>query len=167
MAATINFNRLLNLLDTFRILAICITFYFGYSVGFSGDIYNASAQLHFMIPLVIVIIAGLSGLEGLFFGEKSSMAKGFETGSNYQKQSAIALLSYAVVAVFVYFADWGIIAELTIFFAFIFFFFFSGLNHLMDAISNKNYKWQNINRPFITLLLIAGMLYPVIKVFAR
>jgi hypothetical protein len=42
-----------------------------------------------------------------------------------------------------------------------FFFSFSGLNHAVDVLLYKNYKWQNINRPFITLLLIAGMIYPV------
>jgi hypothetical protein len=90
--------------------------------------------------------------------------KGFEVGSNYQRQSAIALLSYAFIAVLVYFVNWGIKAELTVFFVFIFFFFFSGINHAIDAIKRKNYKWQNINRPFITLLLIAGTVYPVVMV---
>jgi hypothetical protein len=115
-----------------------------------------------MIPVVIAAIAGISGLEGLLFGKRSAEMKGFEVGSNYQKQSAIAMLSYAFAAILVYFCNWGIKAELTIFFTFIFFFFFSGLNHGIDAIQRRNYKWQNINRPFITLLLIAGMIYPVI-----
>jgi uncharacterized membrane protein YgdD (TMEM256/DUF423 family) len=138
-----------------------VAFYFGYSIGFAHG-YDPFAQLHFMIPIIIVAIAGISGIEGLLFAKRSAELKGFETGSNYQRQSAIALLSYAVVAVVVYFTNWGPKAELTIFFSFIFFFFFSGLNHAADAIRRKNYKWQNINRPFITLLLIAGMIYPVI-----
>jgi len=151
----------LQMLDIIRILSVCVAFYWGYSIGFAEEIYNPIAQLHFMIPLVIVAIAGISGLEGLFFGKQAAEIKGYEVGSRYQKQSAIALLSYAFVAVAVYFLGWGIEAELTIFFAFIFFFFFSALNHAADAIKNKNYKWQNINRPFIVLLLIAGMVYPV------
>ena len=117
-----------------------------------------------MIPIIIVAIAGLSGVEGLFFAKESAKLKGFETGSNYQKQSAIALLSYAATAIVVYFYDFGIKAELTILFTFIFFLFFSGLNHGIDAIKRKNYKWQNINRPVITLLLIAGLIYPVSQV---
>jgi hypothetical protein len=67
----------------------------------------------------------------------------------------------------VFFAHWGIMAELTILFTFLFFFFFSAVNHTFDAIKNKNYKWQNINRPFILLMLIAGVIYPVYMVFAR
>ena len=115
-----------------------------------------------MIPLIIVTISGLSGIDRLFFARESAEAKGFEVGSNYQRQSAIALLSYAVIAVLIWFIKWGIKAELTIFMAFIFFFFFSALNHAVDAIKRKNYKWQNINRPFLLLLLIAGMIYPFV-----
>ncbi len=151
----------LQILEFIRITAVCASFFWGYKIGFA-EIYNPIAQLHFMIPVIIVAIAGLSGIEGLFFAKKSAEIKGFEVGSNYQRQSAIALLSYAVIALIIYFYNWGIKAELTILFAFIFFFFFSGINHAWDAIKRRNYKWQNINRPFITLLLIAGMIYPVI-----
>ncbi|MEI6888194.1 MAG: DUF6790 family protein [Bacteroidales bacterium] len=152
---------LIKILDFLRIGIVCAAFYFGYSIGYSGG-YDPFAQLHFMIPVIIVAIAGISGFEGIFFAKQSAEMKGFEVGSNYQRQSAIALLSYAVVAIVVYFTNWGIKAELTIFFAFIFFFFFSGINHAFDAIQRRNYKWQNINRPFITLLLVIGMLHPVI-----
>jgi len=154
---------LLNLLDGLRIALVCAAFFFGYQVGYA-DGYNPIAQLHLMVPLIIVAIAGLSGLEGIFFGKESAKNKGFEVGSNYQKQSAIALLSYAVIAVIVYFSQWGIKAELTILFTFMFFFFFSAINHGIDAVKNKNYKWQNINRPFLTLILIAAMIHPVVSV---
>jgi len=157
---------LLKSLDNIRIVSVFIAFFFGYQIGFANG-YDPIAQLHFMIPVIIIAIAGLSGLEGIFFSRESAQLKGFETGSNYQKQSAIALLSYAVVAIFVYISNWGIKAELTILFAFIFFFFFSGLNHGLDAIRRKNYKWQNINRPFISLLLVAGLIYPVLKALQR
>ncbi len=153
---------LLQLLDILRIVGVAIAFFFGYKIGFA-DGYDPIAQLHFMIPIIIAAIAGISGLEGIFFAKKSAELKGFEVGSNYQRQSAIALLSYAVVAIIVYINSWGIKAELTVLFAFVFFFFFSGINHSIDAIRKKNYKWQNINRPFITLILIAGLIYPVIK----
>jgi hypothetical protein len=73
-------------------------------------------------------------------------------------------LSYAFGAVIVYFADWGIKAELTILFVFFFFFMLSAGNHAIEAIRHKNYKWQNINRPFILLLLLAGFVYPVLMV---
>lgn len=157
---------LLQVLDIIRIVSVAAAFFFGYQIGFAQG-YDPFAQLHFMIPIIIVAIAGLSGLEGIFLAKKSAELKGFEVGSNYQRQSAIALLSYAVTAIIVYVCNWGIKAELTILFAFIFFFFFSGINHGVDAIKRKNYKWQNINRPFITLLLIVGLIYPVFKALKK
>jgi hypothetical protein len=152
---------LLNLLEILRIVGTVVAFYWGYKIGFAGT-YDPIAQLHFMVPAIIVAISGTSGLQGLFLGNESAKIKGFEVGSNYQRQSAIALLSYAVIAVIVYFCNWGIRAELTILFTFIFFFFFSAVNHGVNAVKNKNYKWQNVNRPFLTLSLIAGLYYPVI-----
>ena len=154
---------LLNLIDILRIVIVCFGIFWGYTIGFNNG-YDPVAQLHVTIPVVIVAIAGFSGLEGLLFGAKTAENKGFKTDGNYQRQSAIALLSYAAVALVVYFCKWGIKAELTIFFAFIFFFIFSGINHAVDAFRNKNYKWQNINRPFITFFLTAALIYPIIKV---
>lgn len=154
----------IQLLDILRIALVGIAFYVGYDQGF-GDTYDPVIQLHIMIPVVIVAIAGISGIEGLFFGRKAALAKGYETGSNYQKQSAIALLSYAFGSLLVYFADWGIHAELAVLFIFFFFFTFSAANHALEAIRHKNYKWQNINRPFILLLLLAGFVYPIIMFF--
>lgn len=153
---------ILKMLDIIRIVCVAVAFFFGYQIGFSNG-YDPITQLHLMIPAVIVAIAGFSGIEGIFFAAKSAEMKGFEVGSNYQRQSAIALLSYAVTAIIIYIFNWGIKAELTILFAFIFFFFFSGINHGVDAIRKNNYKWQNINRPFITMLMIAGFIYPVSK----
>jgi hypothetical protein len=153
---------LLKLFDIIRIVGVTIAFFFGYQIGFAGETYDAAAQLHFMVPVMIVTIAGITGIESIFFGDKAAELKGFEVGSNYQKQSGIALLSYAFIAAFVYFAQWGIKAELTILFTFIFFFFFSAINHGVNAIKKHNYAWQNINRPFITLILIAGLIYPVL-----
>lgn len=151
---------IIKILEISRIVLVGFAYYYGYSVGFQGE-YNPEAQLHVMIPIVIFALAGLSGIEGLFFPDAAAKAKGFEVGSNYQKQSAIALLSYAVVSVVVYFASWGTMAEMTILFSFMFFLIFSAANHGIDAIKRKNYKWANVNRPFLTLMLIAGFIYPV------
>ena len=113
----------LKLLDILRIAGVVVAFYWGYQIGYA-ETYNPIAQLHFMIPVIIVAIAGTSGFEGIFFGNEAAKIKGYEVGSNYQRQSAIALLSYAAIAILVYFCNWGIKAELAILFAFLFFFIF-------------------------------------------
>lgn len=151
-------------LDIIRIVSVSLIVFFGYQIGFASAQYDPVSQLHIMIPGIIVAIAGLSGIEGLLFGKKSAALKGFKSDGNYQRQSAFALLSYAAIALGVYLLNWGIKAELTILFAFLFFFILSAINHGLDAIRRQNYKWQNVNRPFITLLLIAVLVYPVVKV---
>jgi len=157
-----------DILDITRIVLVGAAFYFGYQVGFAGETqYDAAGQLHIMVPLVIVAIAGLSGIEGLFFGRQAAEAKGYEVGSNYQKQSAFALISFTVTAVLVFFLGWGLLAELTILFVFMFFFLMSAANHAVNAIKNHNYTWQNINRPFLILLVMAGFAYPLAQLWSN
>lgn len=154
----------LQMLDIIRVAAVGVAFFFGYSIGLRNG-YDPFAQLHFMIPVVVVAIAGISGMEGLLFGRQAAEIKGYETGSNYQKQSAFALLSYAFGALLVWLADWGHRAELTVLLVFLFFFALSGINHGVDAVRRKNYRWQNINRPLLLLLLVAGFAYPLLAAF--
>ncbi len=82
----------LQILDILRMVIVIVAFFFGYLIGFAND-YDPVLQLHFMVPVVIVAIAGISGLEGLFFSKKAAEIKGYETGSNYQRQSAIHYLA--------------------------------------------------------------------------
>jgi hypothetical protein len=73
------------------------------------------------------------------------------------------LLSYAVISLVVYFGGLGINAEITIVLAFIFFMIFSASNHAYQAIVNRNFKWANLNRPFLTVMLIVAVWYPVVN----
>jgi len=137
-----------NIIDVLRILIVFSAFFFGYLIGFRNG-YNPVAQLHFTIPVLITAVAGISGLEGLFFGKKTAEAKGFETGNNYQKQSAIASLSYTFIAILVYFTDWGIHAELTVLFTFCFFYIFSAVNHSIEAIKYKTIRGRTSTGPLL------------------
>jgi hypothetical protein len=114
----------------------------------------------------VVSIAGLSGLEGLLFSKQAAKDKGYEQGSNYQIQSACAFLSLAIIAILVVALNWGTKAYLTISFAFLLFVFMSTINHAYQAIVKKNFKWNNIIRPFQTVFLIAIYIYPVVKVLS-
>ncbi|MBU1370933.1 MAG: hypothetical protein KJ578_06320 [Bacteroidetes bacterium] len=154
----------IKILEYVRIAGVGLAFYLGYQTGF-GEVYDPEAQLHLMIPLVIFFVAGLSGLEGLFFSRQSAALKGFETGSNYQIQSAIALLGFAFSAALVWWLNWGIKAELSVFSCFLFFFIFSAVNHSIQAVKHHNFKFENINRPFLVILLLGGFFYPLWKVW--
>jgi hypothetical protein len=152
------------MIEFLRIVGVGLAYYLGYQAGFA-DVYDPVAQLHIMIPLVVFFVAGTSGFEGLFLGKMAAEAKGFETESNYQKQSAFALLAMTFTALFVWVLNWGIHAELTILIMFLLFFILSAANHTKEAIQKHNFKFQNINRPFLVMLLLAGFFYPLIKLW--
>jgi hypothetical protein len=156
---------LIKLIEFLRIFGVGLAYYLGYQAGFARETYDPMAQLHLMIPLVVLFVAGTSGFEGLFLGKQAAEAKGYETGSNYQKQSAFALIALTVTALIVWFLNWGIHAELTVFIMFLLFFILSAANHTKEAIQKHNFKFQNINRPFLVLMLLAGFAYPLIKVW--
>ncbi|MCD4681258.1 MAG: hypothetical protein K8S00_12810, partial [Bacteroidales bacterium] len=65
---------LLKSLDILRVAGVIVAFYWGYQIGYA-ETYNPIAQLHFMIPVIIVAISGTSGFEGLFFGNESAKMK--------------------------------------------------------------------------------------------
>lgn len=144
------------IIEIVRIIATAFGVFWSY---YSGD--TPQEVLHIMSPWVIIAIAGTSGLEGIFFGKQGAIEKGFKPGGNYQIQSAIALLSYGFISFVVYYLGWGTNAELTIVFAFLFFMIFSAINHTKSIIIDKNYKWANLNRPFLAIMLVAIMWWPV------
>lgn len=147
---------IIKIIEIIRIIATGFGVFISYYYGETPQ-----EVLHLMSPWLIFAIAGTSGLEGLFYGKQAAIEKGFEQGSNYQTQSAIALLSYGVISLVVYFMNWGTNAELTIVFTFLFFMIFSAVNHARSIIVDKNYKWANLNRPFLSALMIAVLWWPV------
>lgn len=151
---------IIKIIEIIRIAGATFGIFWSYYAGTSMEMPEQSV-LHIMTPWVIVSIAGTSALEGFFFGKQAAAEKGFKDDGNYATQSRIALLSYAVISLVVYFANWGTNAELTIMLTFMFFMFFSAINHGYQAVVNKNYHWANLNRPFLTATLIAALWYPV------
>jgi len=151
---------IIKIIEIIRIAGASFGIYWAYYIGMGTSTPDESV-LHILTPWIIVSIAGTSAIEGLFFGKQSAAEKGFVNDGNYAYQSRIALLSYAVLSLVVYFANWGTNAELTIMLTFMFFMFFSAINHGYQAVAHHNYRWENLNRPFLTALLIGAVWYPV------
>lgn len=128
----------------------------GYVIAYVFHNETPQGILHVMSPWIIGGIAGLSGIEGLFFADKAAKEKGFETGSNYQRQNAFWFITVTAVALLVYFANWGVKADLTITLVFLVFLTLSAGNHLYQAVANHNTKWNNLIRP-IGMLLLLGL----------
>ena len=151
---------IIKIIEIIRIAGTSFGIYWAYYIGMESSTPPESV-LHILSPWIIMSVAGTSAFEGLFFGKQAAAEHGFKEGGSYAYQSRIALLSYAVISLVVYFANWGANAELTIMLTFLFFMFFSAINHGYQAIAHKNYHWANLNRPFLTALLIAAVWYPI------
>lgn len=148
---------IIKLLEFTRIALTAIGIFMAYYYGNTPE-----EVLRIISPFVITAIAGLSGIEGLFFSKAASRAAGFESGSNYQRQSSFAFLTLGIMALVVFIMRWGTMAELTISLSFLMIFSLSALNHTWQIISEKNYHWKNLNRPFLTALLITAFGWPVV-----
>jgi len=150
----------IKILESLRIVGVISGYFIAY---FTTD--SPTEILHILTIWMIVSVAGLSGIEGLFFPDQAAKEKGFETGSNYQRQTAFFFLSMALMSVIVFVFKWGVKAEITLSLTFLIFMLFSGINHGWQSVAHKNFKWNNVIRPFQTLFLIAIFLYPLIKLF--
>ena len=150
-------QRLIKWFEIGRYVGIFLGIFFGYAYG------NTPQEiLHVLIPWVVITIAGLTGIEGIFFSNEAAKSMGREPGSPYQIQSGMNNLAVAIAAFFVYIFNWGIYAEVTVLLVLLIFLFLSAINHAREAIALKNYKLKNILRPIITLILIIYLLPLVI-----
>ena len=153
---------MIKLLEILRMIGSGLGIFLGYYYGDTPE-----EILRIMNPWLIGSIAGLSGIEGLFFGKAAAKEKGFEQGSNYQRQSAFAFLTIGIISLLVYFAGWDTYANLTIVLTFLLLLTLSAINHTYSIFAEKNMKWQNMIRPFLTILLILAFWYPVTAILFK
>jgi len=114
---------------------------------------------------VLVSLHGLTALESLLFGKVASKISGYKY-SRSQKQSAINNLAVAVAIIAVYLLGWGLYAKASLVFVMILFFTFSGVNHALSAIVDKNRHLINILRPFMSFLIVGFMLFFLLSALA-
>jgi len=110
-------------------------------------------QMHILVPWVVGSLAGLTGIESVFFGEAASKSTGYAP-SAYQRQSGFNNLALGATALLVYFLEWGIYAELAVMTILLIFLFLSACNHGWTAWREGNRQVKNLLRPLMTLLLI-------------
>mgnify|MGYP003638999625 CR=1 FL=1 len=122
---------------------------------------NAVEMLHFLVLWMIVPLAGLTGLEGMFFSRVTAQSAGRAINNPYQKQSAANNLALAITALIVWVMNWGVTADATIMIATLCFFSISACVHTWEAIKLKNYRLKNLFRPIWTLALL-GVCLPVL-----
>lgn len=140
-----------------RIIGVSAGIFIAYQLG-NGD---AKTTLHWLSFFIVVVMAGLTGIEGLFFGKASAESMGRASNPQYQKQSGGANLAFAVTALLVFVFNWGLFADATILIATLTFFVISAIIHTWDIFATKNHNLKNAIRPLLTLALLAVCAWPL------
>ncbi len=117
-------------------------------------------QLSFRVlsVCVVVSVAGIAGIESLFFCKPAAAASGYADPGPYQRQSAFNNLGVAIVGLVVFLLDWGTRAEATTFLVLLVFLALSSINHAHSRWRDGNPSWRGFTRPLGTLILWAATL---------
>jgi hypothetical protein len=126
---------------------------------------NASLRLDVLCIWVVVSIAGLTGIESLFFGSSSASELGYEGGREYQRQSGLFNLALALTTILIYILRWNLQAKAGVLIVLLVFLFFSAMNHAYSAIFEGNRSLKNALRPIMTLALLAVIISVILQAF--
>jgi hypothetical protein len=139
-------------------------FYFVYNAHSDGDVIQAARPLTLVLGIAL---CGTCAIEGIFFAKASALEKGFDSASahssQYQRQSALWFVTGTIVSVivFVWYPETSAASLIYLLFVSIFL-GLSAINHAYKAVCHRNVTWQNLNRPFLFIALIAATV-PVIR----
>lgn len=120
-------------------------------------------QLNVLCLWVVVSLAGLTGIESVFFGQAAAEHSGYEKGSAYQRQSGLSNLALALTTLLIYILDWGLQAKVSLLIVLLVFLSFSSINHAYSALREHNTSLRNFFRPILTLLLLAMVIPFLLK----
>lgn len=141
-------HRICNLMEIGRYILVFVGFYLANTTN------NPETQLITISSFCVIGIAGLTGIEGFFFGKYSSEIVGYQANSRYQKQSALNNISLATSSLIGVIGGFGVMYHLALLFVLLIFLFLSAANHMVDIFVAGNKNMRNFLRPIITLLLI-------------
>jgi hypothetical protein len=140
------------IIEILRWVAAGAGFYWGYSL-------TDPVQGFKVMSLVVVLsIAGLTGLESLLFSESAAEKSGYGKGSPYQRQSGFNNLAVAIAMVVVWLLGWGVKAMAAVTLVLLVFLVLSAANHAFSAIKEGNRSVINLLRPVLTGALLGGVL---------
>lgn len=149
MSKTVN-----NALEILRLGSVPIGIFFAFLLGS-----NPVEQFSIITAFSVIIIAGLTGIESIFFSKTASEQSGYVGGREYQRQSGANNLALAITATLVYIFGWGFYAQLSVMSVLIIFLALSGSNHAYSAFKEGNASKKNLSRPIMAVILIIVLLY--------
>ena len=115
-------------------------------------------QLNVLCLWVVISLAGLTGIESVFFAKAAVQQSGYEKGSAYQRQSGLSNLALALTTILVYLLGWGLQAKASLLLVLLVFLSFSAINHAYSALREHNTSLRNFFRPILTILLLAAVI---------
>lgn len=136
-------------LEILRWLSVPVGIFFAYYLR-----NNPVQQFSILSLIVIVFMAGLTGIESLFFARASSENTGYMSGRAYQRQSGMNNLALAITVVLAHLLGWGVYADLSLMSVLLIFLTLSGINHAYSALKEGNRNMKNMARPMLTALLL-------------
>lgn len=161
---------MVRVIEIFRILLCCA----GYAWA-----YHYYSQKHFVTAVRWLQVAlshalcGTAVVEGIWFYEAAGRLKGYHQGFDYsvgrnpyQTQNTLWFATSLVIscATFCAYSDLAP-PQIAMGGLQLLFFTLSAMNHTYEAVAHGNCHWQNINRPILSLLLLAGALPILSKAF--
>lgn len=152
-----NTKKICHILEILRFAGVIAGFAFALQYGGTPQ-----GQLHILMPWIVISIAGLTGIESIFFGRAAAELSGYAP-SAYQRQSGINNLAVAITALLVFILGWGTYAEAAVLIVLLIFLFFSACNHAWSAIKEHNRNIRNLLRPVMTVLIIIFILPFIIR----
>lgn len=153
MSAKVN-----NFLEMARLASVPVGIFFAFYWGS-----NPVQQFSILTAFAVIFIAGLTGIESIFFGKTASEQSGYVGGRGYQRQSGANNLALAITAILVYILGWGFYAQLTLMSVLIIFLALSGTNHAYSAFKEGNRSAKNMSRPLMTFVLLIIFLIFLIR----
>jgi hypothetical protein len=147
-------------LEAGRWLGVVAGFALAWSLGSTP-----AERLHVLAPWLVGSLAGLTGIESVFFGRVAARVTGYAP-SAYQQQSGMNDLALAVTALLAYALDWGAAADVTVTSILLIFLSLSACNHVWSAWREGNVSPRSFTRPAATVALLAATLPTVIAVAA-
>ena len=112
--------------------------------------------MNYLILWIVIPLAGITGIESVFFPTASAISKDREVGSAYQTQSGMNNLAIAITGGIVWFWQWGTSASMAVLFVLYIFFILSSINHLFEFITKRQKNLIHLARPLLTILLIVA-----------
>ncbi|MBU2548511.1 MAG: hypothetical protein KKB20_08895 [Proteobacteria bacterium] len=149
------------IIEVVRWACVSVGFFFAFS--HQG---NPVAQFGILCPFLVIPLAGLTGIESVFFARTAGIQSGYGQGGAYQRQSGLNNIATALTVVLVYWLGWGLYAQAAVMTTMLTFMTLSAANHAWSAIREGNRSIKNLMRPLMTAVLLIFALPFMVRALA-